>query len=416
MEKRYNELDSLRGLAASTVVLGHLALLAFAVNAPPSWLRWRELVMLANRTPLTLLMSGGAAVRFFFVLSGFVLMLPFLRYKENPYFPYLVKRICRIYLPYLAAVAVALAGDCLLGHHPLSLFGGSLEPTWAKPTSWKLIVQHVVMLGRFDAQQFDTVLWSLVQEMRISILYPLIALAVLKLRRWKLLALVIAIEAGVLAVPFFFPHADISLVSYPMTLHFSCMFTLGAWLAMERERIREWMQRMSKPAKAWLAGVAFLMYSMGVKTLWGDQIQLHLVHRIEGIHTITRWANVMFLGYFPIWVGDWVATICAAIAICFALTDRRTKKVLNHKLVLLTGRASYSLYLVHAIVLYTLLYLLWGTHYFVLLLPGYFVFTILLTIVFYRWIEIPSMKLGRYLAKRMTAPVDSAKPLSAAAD
>jgi len=145
-----------------------------------------------------------------------------------------------------------------------------------------------------------------------------------------------------------------------MTVHFACMFTLGAWLAMDRERIRKWMQRMSKPAKARMAGVAFLLYSMGVNTLWGEQIQLHLVHHLEGIPVVTRWANTTFLGYFPIWVGDWVATTCAAIAICFALTDRRAKKVLNHKLVLLTGRASYSLYLVHTIVLYTLLYVLWA--------------------------------------------------------
>ncbi|HTV03949.1 MAG TPA: hypothetical protein VME86_01175 [Acidobacteriaceae bacterium] len=42
--------------------------------------------------------------------------------------------------------------------------------------------------------------------------------------------------------------------------------------------------------------------------------------------------------------------------------------------------------------------------------------TILLTTAFYRWIEIPSMRMGRYLSKRMTVAVDSAEPLPAAAD
>lgn len=402
-EKRYNELDSLRGLAASTVVLGHLAELVFAVGIPASWIVWRHFVMAVNRTPLTVLMAGGSAVRFFFVLSGFVLMLPFLRYKENPYFPYLVKRICRIYLPYIAAVALALGCDYSLAAHPLSLFGGSLETTWSRPISMHLVWQHVMMLGHFDTEQIDPVLWSLVQEMRISILYPLIGLAVLKLGRRGLFALVAVIEACVLAVPYFFPHVDIGLASYVMTAHWATMFIVGAWLAKERDRIAEWMRGMSKPAKAWLAGIAFLMYSMGIKTLWGAQILVHVVNPLERVHAISRLANPGFLGYLPGWMGDWVATICASVAICFALTDRRTKAVLNQKLVLWTGRASYSLYLVHGIALYTMLYLLWGTHYFVLFLPGYFLLTVVLTTIFYRWIEIPTMRLGRYLAKRMTA-------------
>ena len=57
-----------------------------------------------------------------------------------------------------------------------------------------------------------------------------------------------------------------------------------------------------------------------------------------------------------------------------------------------------------------------GTDYFVLFMPEYFLLTILLTTAFYRWIEIPSMRMGRYLSKRMTVAVDSAEPLPAAAD
>lgn len=92
--RHFDELDSLRGLAAITVAFGHLALLTFASTTWPDHPHiafWRHVVTLLNRTPLAFLMAGGAAVRFFFVLSGFVLMLPFLRRKENPYSPYLVK-------------------------------------------------------------------------------------------------------------------------------------------------------------------------------------------------------------------------------------------------------------------------------------------------------------------------------------
>lgn len=43
----------------------------------------------------------------------------------------------------------------------------------------RAILQHVVMLGNFNAGQYDPVLWSLVQEMQISVIFPLLALAVI---------------------------------------------------------------------------------------------------------------------------------------------------------------------------------------------------------------------------------------------
>ena len=98
------------------------------------------------------------------------------------------------------------------------------------------------------------------------------------------------------------------------------------------------------------------------------------------------------------WTGDWISAICAAVAICFALSDRRAKALLNHSLVLWTGRASDSLYLVHATVLYGLLYALIGTRCFPLFVLSILILTTLITAAFYRFIEVPSMHLGRKLS------------------
>lgn len=402
-EARYNELDSLRGLAAVTVVFGHLEALTFAapVVAGSGWTHWRHILELLNRTPLTVAMSGGAAVRFFFVLSGFVLMLPYLRHKENPYAPYIVKRICRIYLPYLAAVAIAVIGNAVLGGHPLPGFGGAVNETWSQPVSAKVVMQHIAMLGTFPTARFNTVLWSLVQEMRISIYYPLLALAVLKLSSRALLALVAAVEAFVAILPLFFPHVDLGLASFPAMLHWSNMFILGAWLALHREQMRAWMVSHTPLRKASIALITFLLYSLGIKTVWGNQFQVHVVAHVAKLPFIAHWINVSFLSYVTLWLGDWLAAFGATIAICFALTDRRTKAVLNHTLVLWTGRASYSLYLVHATVLFALAYLLIGTKYLFLLAPLYFLLTIVVTAIFYRFVEVPTMNLGRELARRM---------------
>jgi peptidoglycan/LPS O-acetylase OafA/YrhL len=260
-EARYNELDSLRGLAAATVVVGHIAVLTFNAPVVPGsgWTRSLHIVEFINRTPLTVLMAGGAAVRFFFVLSGFVLMLPYIRRRDNPYAPYLVKRICRIYLPYLAAVAFAVLGNWLLAGYPLPGFGGEVSQTWSVPVSGKVVLQHIAMLGIFPTGRFNTALWSLVQEMRISIYYPLIALAVLRLGSRALLALVIAVEALVAALPLFFPHIDMGLASFPAMLHWTNMFIVGACMALHRDAIRAWMESHSPLKKAALGFFAFLV-------------------------------------------------------------------------------------------------------------------------------------------------------------
>jgi peptidoglycan/LPS O-acetylase OafA/YrhL len=408
---RYDELDSLRGLAASTVVLGHLATVVF-LSPPnaimhPNWVFWRHVIMAINRTPLCVLMLGGPAVRFFFVLSGFVLMLPFLRHRDNPYFPYLVKRICRIYLPYLAAVAVAAMACTWFGQKPLPEFTGTVAAAWQQPVTLHAIVQHVLMLGDFNAGQYDPVLWSLVQEMRISIVFPLLALAVLRFNRWGLVALTAALELATAIVPMVNAHVDQSLQNLVLTPHFASLFVLGAFMAKHREGIAVRMGRLSKTAKAVLAGTAFLAYSLGIKFLWGQDFQLLVMHRIEQTQAITSHVSSGVLNYALLWTGDWITGLSAAVAICFALTDRRTKAVLNHALVLKTGRASYSLYLVHAVVLFSLLFSLNGTRYLFLLVPLYLTLTIVATAIFYRWIEIPTMRLGRKLADKLSSQPSS---------
>ncbi|MBT9330461.1 acyltransferase family protein [Paracidobacterium acidisoli] len=408
--QRYDELDSLRGLAAVTVVFGHLSMMVFCgPSGPlnPQWNFWRHLIVLVNYTPLTVIMSGGAAVRFFFVLSGFVLMLPFLRKKDNPYFPFLVKRICRIWMPYVAAIGFALIFDAWLGQRTLPGFSGAINNTWNEPITWHRVIQHVLMLGVFPAAQYNTVLWSLVQEMRISIVFPLLALAVLKLSTRGLVLLVLLLEAGTALIPIFHPAADLSLQSFPETIHFISFFLLGAVLAKNREPISNWLSSISKWSRAAIALFAFLMYTTGIKTLWSAHFNDHVLVRVMRAFPHAAWASSAALGYMNEAAGDWIAALCAATAICFALVDRRTKAVLNHKLVLWTGRASYTLYLVHATVLFALLFGLYQTRWFSLLVPAYIVGTIVATILFYRFVERPTMALGKKLARMLTpAPRD----------
>lgn len=75
MIKRIGELDSIRGLAALIVLFHHMYQdLNNNTRFPPIIFRY---------SPLRVLTNGHASVIMFFILSGFVLSLPFLKGKEH---------------------------------------------------------------------------------------------------------------------------------------------------------------------------------------------------------------------------------------------------------------------------------------------------------------------------------------------
>src|SRR5690349_15794432 len=106
---RYHSLDSLRGIASLQVVIAHSlvavpALESIVYNDPTRLPR--DVVFFFINSPISFLWSDSAAVKVFFVLSGFVLSLPYYNAeKKHPYYPrFFIKRILRLYLPCLAII------------------------------------------------------------------------------------------------------------------------------------------------------------------------------------------------------------------------------------------------------------------------------------------------------------------------
>ena len=109
LPQRVNALDGVRGLAALVVVVFHVMMLTPALAsvargdaAPAGWLA------ILNVPPLKLLWSGDEAVIVFFVLSGYVLTLPYLRrqLRVRAYYP---SRFIRLFVPTWASIILALA-------------------------------------------------------------------------------------------------------------------------------------------------------------------------------------------------------------------------------------------------------------------------------------------------------------------
>src|SRR5579871_5000823 len=92
---RVVSLDALRGLAAATVVLHHSLVVypQFWAAYLPNRILSTPIKVLA-RTPLHLAWGGLEAVVVFFVLSGYVLSLPFLGQYPPRYLAFAAKRFC----------------------------------------------------------------------------------------------------------------------------------------------------------------------------------------------------------------------------------------------------------------------------------------------------------------------------------
>lgn len=375
--RRFYELDSLRGLAALTVVFYH-----FTLICSPST---RELF---TYLPLRLFVAGHQAVILFFLLSGFVLTLPYVRHSSLKYGPFLLKRVCRIYLPYLGALMVAVVCDHFFQGKGID--NPWTRETWSKPITTTLVIQHILFLGNYDWPQLNTVFWSLIFEMRISLAFPFMALAVLGLRtRWSIL---IAAVFSLSFVPLSWLLSSTlhlcsshDALSSTITLHFAAFFILGALLAKNLHRVNRWYKRLTPSATTLLALVAFLLYC-GTDS---DIVSRHL--RIRG-------------DFY-----DWGTAVGAIVIMILAMNASLFHAFLTSRLIHHLGKISYSLYLIHGTVLFSLIHTLMGHIPMKVLLLIYLAITLAVTEIFYIFIERPTMLLGR----RLTTPRIARQPVPA---
>lgn len=366
-DNRYHQLDALRGIAALAVVVGHLSKMPAA-----DWL---------NRSPLKLIGGGHAAVILFFVLSGFVLNLQFETQSRPSYLAYFVKRICRIYLPYLAVVTIAYGLYVPLEQRNVP-WGGWLNEFWRHGLTLHQFMQHVYFLMPFTTNDLDPALWSLVYEMRISLIFPIIYIAAKRLAGWQLL-----ISAALLVgIPMFYAsrtgtvliHASL-LGQWMPTLHYAGMFLLGALLCQHRRGIENTLKKQRSSLAAWTFFLSsYCVYMAGRP----------LVARVAHNETLAAY------------VLDWVLAIGVAGIIISALNLDLFRRLLLTGPLKFLGKISYSLYLTHAVVILAVIHMLatmsQGVALFVsalLIIP--------VSVAGYHLLEAPSITLGRLIASAL---------------
>ena len=240
---RYIALDSLRGLAALSVVFYHYTLL-FPVFQSQHWADVRSFPAfvgwLFSGTPLALLRSGWPPVIIFFVLSGFVLSIPFFSGSEPPLLSFWIKRWFRIYPPY--AICLVLSGIVAT----VVYANGApvpLEDYWRSPINPLTIVSHVFMLGIDSQNKIDPPVWTLVHEMRISLILPLIAYALIRFRLGIVVGAAAAISmCSVLLINLKLPGVWMAFPKLAESGEFIFDFVLGAAVAQRRTQLFEFFK------------------------------------------------------------------------------------------------------------------------------------------------------------------------------
>jgi peptidoglycan/LPS O-acetylase OafA/YrhL len=379
---RSRSLDSVRGIAQLAVVLCHCWLLnppAIIDNAHPGFVKaLGSLSGFFFYLLSKLSESGHSVVNIFYVLSGFVLAVS-LEKNPLPYRSYATKRILRIYPTFFFVILTSYTLHLIIGapHEVASTYlkKGVINPDLSLLT----LIKNLTMFGTADSIGLDGVMWTLVHEMRLSLILPLMLLPLKRFRAATMLAcfsislacnLYMLDTTGTVVIGYMETTFSRSLVDSGFFIAF---FAAGAWLALERDNVARTIGRLP----GW--GLPVLYLVTGYCLLKSD----------DNNHTIAGAFN------------DYIHGIGAVGLIALALGAKSMKNALNHRVLIWLGRISYSLYLIHTPILYVVNQTI-GASWSALKTSLIFVpLSIAAAAALAEYIEFPSVELGKKLSARL---------------
>lgn len=366
---RLRQLDSLRGIAALSVLSDHLVQTFATLDGwQPSGIAG-DLQWFGLRS----MIGGGVnAVLIFFALSGFVLALSFTETDGNRYTPFAIKRVTRIYLPFAFAILFAALLYLAVQPAPIPAFTPWFNrESWYELPSFDVLAGHLLMTGRHRDQELDNVMWSLVHELRISLIFPLV---VLVLRRFPRATLVSSMALALAAAYYAERVSGEVCSSFLKTLSYLYLFVAGACCYCYSERIRGFVGE--------LGSTRLILWALCFSAMF-------LMPNSSG-----AW-------FLPARNAGWGRVVtglgaCGFLVLCYA--DNKVQSFLLSKFTLWLGRISYSLYLLHLPILLAIAHIAYGR----LPLPLILILAAMCALaaadLSQRCIERPAQQLGKSLA------------------
>ena len=381
--KKFEYLESLRGLASLTVVFAH-----FIVGFYPALYYAKAgqahatstFEFLLSRTPLNLLYNGSFSVAVFFVLSGYVLTFKFFKDSRHAVvlLPLAFKRYFRLLLPVLLSVGfsyVVLRMGWYYRQPTVALAGNNawLVGLWNfKPDLWTMLREgfYGVLIKR--EVTYNLVLWTMNIELFGSlIVYLFVYVFRNSPKRYFFYALGIALF---------------------LRQHYLA-FILGMLLSDLSARKESWFHKSSNQALF----IALLAIGLFLGS-YPDEISVKgTVYAFLDLEPWVRTRQYHILG--------------AALVMTALLKLPWLQSLLSRKPLVLLGKLSFSLYLLHTIIMGSL-----GNHLFAFftqhvsyLAAFVMTFSITLPIIFmasylaYQYVDAPSVQVSQWAYDRVLA-------------
>jgi peptidoglycan/LPS O-acetylase OafA/YrhL len=197
------EIDGIRFLAISLVILYHIY--TYFISHTTG-----DITDSSNGYPLlnSFMVNGLRGVELFFVLSGFILCLPFAHHyinegKKVTLKNYYIRRLTRLEPPYFIAITGIFLTQIIFSIHPFS----SLLPSWMA----SLIYSHMIIFRSYPL--VTVVSWSLEIEIQFYLLAPLL-FRVLALGKSTRRAILVSSIVGIICLQRFYHAPVVSLYGY----------------------------------------------------------------------------------------------------------------------------------------------------------------------------------------------------------
>ncbi len=342
---RLHFLDSLRGLAALYVVAFHLL---YVPKPAPTIGNW-ALRGIAE--------FGGTGVFLFFLISGFSLSLTMPRHDRTawPAASYAISRIFRIVPLFYLMLAIFIVRALIMGIAPPSAFD---------------VVINALMVFNFFPWKQESIVWA-GWTIGVEMLFYVAFLPVFRLKLAHKAA--IAIGSAV-AFAIFAPIFDAHYLKYHTLIHFSVagFFSLFVLGMLCHDIYAALIKRPNRKTLGWLLTGAGL-------------VSLLAIALIPGSGGNINFRPLIALGYAAVLVG---------CGLC-------TPRLLEGRALRFYGAVSYSLYLLHPLVIYhsaplyafVMARLSGSAAYAICLILAYLAVTALAYLT-YRFVEVPGIRLG----------------------
>ena len=254
--------------------------------------------------------GASYAVPLFFIISGYCIHLSNIRYVEQkqqlPLKQYYLKRLRRIYPPYLLALIISIVVNLITGlNYHVTITD---------------VVCHALLLQGFTKSYFNSinvVLWTITIEMAFYLLYPIFYYLRLKYSLNK--ALLIAFIVSTLSIVCISAFSEINLPQKLFVLNIWFAWCCGAWIA-DNYILNKQVFKHKLVISTYL-----LIFVLFILQFFIHQSKLQI---ITGQLNILIWSGplLLFLQLEP-----WF----------------RKRDLLILRLIVMLGLSSYSLYLFH---------------------------------------------------------------------